>query len=57
MYTITVRRIAQGQEEDVYSPIKDYEIEGGMLTLAFDENHDLVIPLFHVSTVDIARQE
>jgi hypothetical protein len=57
MYTITVSRSAQGQEEAVYSVVKDYEIKDGMLTVAFDDNHDVVVPLFHVTAVDIVRQE
>jgi|OpeIllAssembly_1097287.scaffolds.fasta_scaffold2009034_2 frataxin-like iron-binding protein CyaY len=57
MYTITVSRSAQGQEGAVYSPVKDYEIKDGMLTVAFDDNHDVVIPLFHVTAVDIVRHE
>jgi len=57
MYTITVSRSAQGQEETVYSLVKDYEIKDGMLTVALDDNHDIVIPLFHVRAVDIVRHE
>ena len=37
--------------------LTEYEIKDGMLTLAFDDNHDLVIPLFQVATVDIVREE
>ena len=57
MYTITVSRSAQGQEGAVYPLVKDYEIKDGMLTVAFDDNHDVVIPLFHVTAVDIVREE
>ena len=55
MYTITVHR--PGPEQAVYSPVKEYEIKESVLTLAFDDNHDVVIPLFQVTTVDIVRQE
>ena len=55
MYTITVNR--PGPEQAIYSPVKEYEIKDSMLTLAFDDNHDVVIPLFQVTTVDIVRQE
>jgi hypothetical protein len=57
MYTITVSRSEKGQAEAVYSLVKDYEIKDGMLTVAFDDNHDVVIPLFHVTAVDIVREE
>jgi hypothetical protein len=55
MYVIKVSR--PGPEQAVYSPVKDYEIKDNLLTLAFDDNHDVVIPLFRVTAVDIARQE
>ena len=46
-----------GLEQAVYSPVKEYEIKNNLLTLAFDDNHDVVIPLFQVTAVDIVRQE
>lgn len=55
MYIITVNR--PGPEQAVYSPVRDYEIKDNLLTLAFDDNHDVVIPLFQVTVVDIVRQE
>lgn len=55
MYTITVNR--PGPEQAVYSPVKAYEIKDNLLTLAFDDNHDVVVPLFQVTVVDILRQE
>jgi hypothetical protein len=55
VYTITVSR--PGTEQVVYSPVKDYEIKDTLLTLAFDDNHDVVIPLFQVTAVDIVRHE
>lgn len=56
MYTVTVTWMAEWKKQVVYSQIKEYEIEGGMLTLAYDSNHDMVIPLFQVETVDIQRE-
>lgn len=56
MYTIKVSRSVPGHEETVYSPVKDYEIKDGVLTLAFDDKHDVIIPLFDVMAVDVVRQ-
>lgn len=56
MYTITVTR-PEGEKQGVYSQVEEYEIIDGVLTLAFDDDHDLVIPLFRVTAVDIVRQE
>ena len=55
MYTVTVNR--PGPEQTVYSPVQEYEIKESVLTLAFDDNHDVVIPLFQVAAVDIVREE
>jgi hypothetical protein len=55
LYTITVTRRIEGQDEAVYSEIEAYEVKDGVLTLAFGDDHDLVIPLFQVTTVDIVR--
>jgi hypothetical protein len=58
MYNVTVTwRASNGNKQAVYTPIKEYEVEGAVLTLALDTNHDLVIPLWDVETVDIQRQE
>jgi frataxin-like iron-binding protein CyaY len=54
VYTITVSR--QDRPETVYPLVRDYEVKGGVLTLAFDDHHDLVIPLYQVVTVDIQKQ-
>jgi hypothetical protein len=48
--------MAEWKKQVVYSEIEEYEIEGGMLTLAYDRDHDVVIPLFQVETVDIRRE-
>lgn len=56
MYTVTVTWMAEWKKQVVYSPIEEYEIEGAMLTLAYDKGHDVVIPLFQVETVDIQRE-
>lgn len=37
--------------------VKDYQIAESLLTMAFDGDHDLVIPLFQVTSVDIVRHE
>ena len=56
MYTITVRYLAQaGEPRGVYCS-KDYEIESGLLTVAIDKGHDIVIPLAQVATVDVVRE-
>jgi hypothetical protein len=57
VYTISVRWNNDAHERATYSAVKEYEIKDGILTLAFDNDHDLVIPLFQVTTVDIARDE
>ena len=57
LYTITVTRTPVEQEQVVYSQVMEYEIKDAVLTLAFSDDHDLVIPLFQVTTVDILRQE
>jgi hypothetical protein len=55
VYTITIR-VASGDKETqaVYS-VLDYEVKDGMLTMAMDKDHDLIIPLHQVATVDIQR--
>lgn len=57
LYTITVTRSVKGHEQAVHDSVKDYEIMEGVLTLAFDEDHDLVIPLSRVIAVDIVREQ
>ena len=37
--------------------VNEYESKDMLLTLAIDDNHDVVIPLFQVMAVDIVRQE
>jgi hypothetical protein len=46
-----------GEEQVIYSQVMEYEIKDAVLTLAFGDDHDLIIPLFRVTTVDILRQE
>jgi hypothetical protein len=57
VYTVSVRWNNDAHERATYTDVKEYEIEDGILTLAFDSDHDLVIPLFQVTAVDIQRQE
>jgi hypothetical protein len=56
VYTITITRSVPGHEQTVYAPVKEYEIKDGVLTLGFDENHDVVVPLFQVMAVDVVRE-
>jgi hypothetical protein len=44
-------------DQAVYLRVKEYEIREGMLTLALDHDHDVVIPLFQVTAVDIVRHD
>jgi hypothetical protein len=57
LYTITVRWLAKTQVEQAVYSVPEYEVKDGVLTLAIDHKHDLVIPLFDVATVDIQRQD
>ena len=57
MYTITVRWLAESQEKQAVYSVPEYEVTDGVLTVAYDHDHDLVIPLFAVATVDIQKQE
>ena len=57
MYTITVTRPTDDKSPAAYEHVKEYEIQHGVLTLALDDNHDYVIPLFQVMAVDIVRQD
>jgi hypothetical protein len=56
VYTITVTRLAQGQETQAIYDVREYEVKDGVLTMALDNNHDIVIPLFQVLIVDIQRR-
>ncbi len=57
MYNITVHSVVKGEEmQEVYS-VPEYEVKDGALTLATDIDHDVVIPLYHVTKVDIARDK
>jgi hypothetical protein len=55
MYSVTITWLHQGEETQNVYRVEDYEVTDSLLTLAFDNNHDLVIPLFHVRTVDVQR--
>ena len=55
MYTITIKRT--GPDHAFYSPVKEYEIKDGILTISIDDDHDVVVPLFQVMDVDIFRHE
>lgn len=57
MYTIGVRWNNDAHERATYTAVMEYEIQDGILTLAFDNDHDLVIPLFQVTAVDIVRED
>ncbi len=57
MYTINVRWCNDSHERATYTSVAEYEIKDGILTLAFNEDHDLVVPLFQVTAVDIVREE
>lgn len=56
MYTITVSRPGEAHEQAVYSLVEEYEIKDGLLTVALSSDHDIVIPLFQVTAVDIVKQ-
>ena len=57
MYTITVRYLAGSEEKEAAYSAPEYEVKNGVMTLAVDNDHDLVLPLFHVAKVDIQRHE
>jgi hypothetical protein len=56
VYTITVSQLHKGEDTQAVYDVQEYEVKEGVLTLAFDNNHDVVIPLFQVSIVDIQRR-
>jgi hypothetical protein len=56
VYRVTITRLSGGHDEAVYFPIEEYEVKGEALTLAFDDKHDLVVPLHGVKTVDIIQE-
>lgn len=57
MYAITVQlETREGVVSTVYD-VPEYEISNGVLTLALAKDHDLVIPLFHVPSVDMQRHD
>ena len=57
MYSITVHSVVKGEEgQEVYS-VPEYEVKDGVLTLAVDIDHDVVVPLYHVTKIDIRRDK
>lgn len=56
MYTVSVSRSDADGKGTTYD-VQEYEIKNGVLTLAIDDDHDIVIPLFQVVMVDIQKHE
>jgi hypothetical protein len=56
VYAVTVSWQTEWKKQVVYTSVTEYEIADGVLTLAFDADHGLVIPLYHVESVDIQRE-
>jgi hypothetical protein len=57
VYTVAIQWLGEGPEKQATYSVPDYEVKDGVLTLAIDRHHDVVIPLFQVVRVDIERQE
>lgn len=57
MYTISVRWSDDVHERATYSGVQEYEIRDGVLTMAFSEDHDVILPLYQVTTIDVVRQK
>jgi hypothetical protein len=55
MYQITVTWLEGERPDEVHGPAEEYEVKNGVLTVAIDRDHDVVIPLYHVKSVDIVR--
>ncbi|MBN1461817.1 MAG: hypothetical protein JXA57_19985 [Armatimonadetes bacterium] len=56
MYTVSVSRSDVDGRGTTYT-VQEYEIKDGVLTLAIDDDHDIVIPLFEVVMVDIQKHK
>ena len=54
VYTVSVSRSDVDGKGTTYT-VQEYEVKDGVLTLAIDQDHDIVIPLFHVAMVDIQK--
>ena len=57
MYTITVQSGTQESPTPAVYNVPEYEVKNGVLTLAIDNDHDVLIPLFHVLSIDIQRHD
>jgi len=56
MYRITVNWMNSEEPDDVYVPAEEYEVKNGVLTIAMNSNHDIVVPLTNVRSVNIERE-
>ena len=57
MYTISVRWSDDVHERVTYTDVAEYDVNKGVLKLTFDDQHDLLLPLFQVTTVDIVEEK
>jgi len=57
LYSIKVRWLTQAGEEQALHSVRKYKVENGVLVLAVDYDHDIVIPLYQVAAVDIQRHK
>lgn len=56
MYRITVNWMSSEEPDEVYFPAEEYEVKNRVLTIAMDSNHDIVVPLNNVRSVNIDRE-
>ena len=56
MYRITVNWMSTEEPEEVYVPAEEYEVKSGVLTVAMNSDHDIVVPLNNVRSVNIERE-
>lgn len=56
MYRITISWMSSEEPDEVYFPAEEYEVKNGVLTIAMDSDHDVVVPLDNVRRVDIERE-
>lgn len=56
VYRITVSWINNEEPDEVYFPASEYEVKDGVLTIAMDSDHDVVVPLNNVRSVNIERE-
>ena len=57
MYRINVRWANDAHERATYADVQEYEVHGGLLVLTVDEGHQVIVPLFQVTAVDIVEEE